>query len=84
MEIETQTTIRAYFKSWIMELKFTKSANPFYNAGIIGFYRNCQDFLDMYGEEYSEFNILPISKNDLILEYSASFERLLSFLEAVY
>lgn len=67
-----------------MVLKFTKSANPFYNAGIIGFYRNCQDFLDMYGEEYSEFNILPISKNDLILEYSASFERLLSFLEAVY
>ncbi len=67
-----------------MELKFTKSANPFYNAGIIGFYRSCLDFLDRYGEEYSEFNILPISRNDLTLEYSASNERLISFLEAVY
>ncbi len=52
-------------------ITFKKAANPFYNSGIIGFYRNCKQFLLEHAQDYPEFKLSEIKDNELRLDYSA-------------
>lgn len=64
-------------------ITFKKAANPFYNSGIIGFYRNCKQFLVEHAHDYPEFKLSEIKDNELRLDYSAE-NLLIPFLEEVY
>lgn len=64
-------------------LIFKKTANPFYNSGVIGFYRNCKQFLREHGDQFPEFRLGAIEGNELILDYPQE-DKLISFLEEVY
>lgn len=67
-----------------MELTFYKSANPFFNAGLIGFLRESERFLGRYGSDYTDIEIVSdLSKNKISIKYSQE-KKLMKFLEELY
>lgn len=67
----------------LKKIVFKKTANPFYNAGIIGFHRIASQYLREHAGEYSGVRIDQIIGNEFLLKYSEE-EVLLPFLEEVY
>lgn len=64
-------------------LVFSKTANPFYNAGLIGFHRVGKQFLRERGSEFPDFELSEITGNEFTLHHQGS-QKLVSFLEEVY